>query len=139
MYYPDSLGKKDKVFAIANFKDGLAHGKVAFFSEKGDTTGSAIYHNGMIGYNKYIEDYMRAKFPFKYSVDSVKKAQAGIDKTEAFFHSLNIQTKLSEYTPDFEGTASKIAERFTQRGWMGLGEHKNIKPADVEKIVEMSY
>ena len=71
------------------------------------------------------------------SVD--EKAQAGIEKTEAFFHSLDIQTKLSEYTPDFEGTAEKIAQRFTERGWLGLGEHKNVKPADVEKIVAMSY
>lgn len=68
-----------------------------------------------------------------------EKAQAAIEKTEQFFHSLDIKTKLSEYTLDFEGTAEKIAERFTKRGWMGLGEHKNLKPSDVKKIVAMSY
>ena len=68
-----------------------------------------------------------------------EKAQDAISKTEDFFHSLGIQTKLSEYTNDYKGTAEKIAERFTARGWMGLGERRNLKPSDVEKIVEMSY
>ena len=68
-----------------------------------------------------------------------EKATIAIAKTEDFFHSLGIQTKLSEYTPDYAGTAEKIEARFTQRGWLGLGEHKAIKPADVAKIVAMSY
>lgn len=66
-------------------------------------------------------------------------AKAAIIKTEEFFHSLEIKTTLSEYTGDFKGTAQKIAERFSARGWLGLGEHKSLKPSDVEKIVEMSY
>jgi len=68
-----------------------------------------------------------------------EKAKAAIEKTENFFHSLDIKTKLSEYTTDYKGTAQKIEKRFTDRGWLGLGEHRNLKPADVEKIVEMSY
>ena len=68
-----------------------------------------------------------------------EKAHAGIAKTEAFFQSLDIQTTLSEYTKDYEGTAEIIAKRFTERGWMGLGERRNLKPSDVEKIVAMSY
>ena len=66
-------------------------------------------------------------------------AQAAIVKTEEFFHSLDIKTTLSEYTPDFKGTAEKIANRFTDRGWLGLGEHKNLSPANVQEIIEMSY
>ena len=68
-----------------------------------------------------------------------EKAHAGIAKTEAFFQSLDIQTTLSEYTKDYEGTAEIIAKRFTERGWVGLGERRNLKPSDVEKIVVMSY
>ena len=68
-----------------------------------------------------------------------EKAEAAIVKTEAFFQSLDINTKLSDYTTDFEGTAEKIEERFTQRGWLVLGEHKSLKPADIAKIVAMSY
>lgn len=66
-------------------------------------------------------------------------AEAAIVKTEAFFHDMDIQTKLSEYTKDYTGTAEKIAARFTERGWLGLGEHKNLKPSDVEEIVLNSY
>ncbi len=66
-------------------------------------------------------------------------AKAAIYKTEEFFKSLGIDTKLSDYTADYEGTAQKIAKRFTERGWTGIGEHKTLSPTDVEKIVEMSY
>ena len=71
--------------------------------------------------------------------DTLTIAKAAIVKTEEFFHSLEIDTKLSDYTDDYKGTAEKIAKRFTERGWSGLGEHKNLAPNDVEKIVEMSY
>lgn len=68
-----------------------------------------------------------------------QKAYLAIERTEAFFNELGIATKLSEYTKDFEGTAEIISNRFTERGWLGLGEHQNLKPTDVEKIVMMSY
>lgn len=71
------------------------------------------------------------------SIDDI--ANAAIARTEDFFHSMEIETTLSEYTDDFEGTAQKISKRFTERGWLGLGEHKTLSPSDVEKIVEMSY
>jgi NADP-dependent alcohol dehydrogenase len=66
-------------------------------------------------------------------------AAAAIEKTVEFFHSLGIDTKLADYTEAYEGTAEKIFQRFTERGWIGLGEHKSLTPADVEKIVKMSY
>ena len=68
-----------------------------------------------------------------------EKARAGIDKTEDFFHSLGIKTKLSEYTSDYAGTAEIVSKRFTDRGWLGLGEHRKLAPADAAKIIEMSY
>jgi len=68
-----------------------------------------------------------------------EKAKAGIDKTEKFFHSLGIKTRLSEYTEDYSGTAEMVSKRFTERGWLGLGENHNVTPADVTKIIEMSY
>jgi NADP-dependent alcohol dehydrogenase len=71
--------------------------------------------------------------------DTLAVAKAAIVKTEEFFHFLDIDTKLSDYTSDYKGTAEKIAKRFTERGWVGLGEHKTLAPKDVEKIVEMSY
>lgn len=68
-----------------------------------------------------------------------EKAEAGIRKLEEFFHSLNIQTKLSEYTEDFSGTAERVEKAFTERNWTGLGEYKKLTPQDARKIVEMSY
>jgi NADP-dependent alcohol dehydrogenase len=68
-----------------------------------------------------------------------EKAYAAIDKTEAFFHELGIDTRLSEYTKEYEGTAEEIAKRFTKRGWLGLGEHQSLSPDKVEKIVKMAY
>ena len=67
------------------------------------------------------------------------KAYAAIEKTEAFFQQLGIDTKLSDYTEDYEGTAEKISKRFTDRGWKGLGEHQSLTPDNVEKIVKMAY
>jgi NADP-dependent alcohol dehydrogenase len=67
------------------------------------------------------------------------KAYAAIEKTEAFFHELGIETKLSNYTNDYEGTAETIKQRFTDRGWLGIGEHKSLSPDKVEKIVKMAY
>jgi NADP-dependent alcohol dehydrogenase len=68
-----------------------------------------------------------------------EKAKAGINKTEDFFNNLGIATKLSEYTEDYNNTAQLISKRFTERGWVALGEHKSLTPNDVEKIVEMAY
>lgn len=68
-----------------------------------------------------------------------EKAKAGIEHINQFFHSLQIDTKLSDYTDEYENTAQTIAERFTERGWLGIGEHGKVTPTDVEKIVEMSY
>jgi len=67
------------------------------------------------------------------------KAYAAIEKTVAFFHDLGIDTKLSDYTTDYEGTAEEISKRFTERGWLGLGEHQTLSPDKVEEIVKMAY
>lgn len=66
-------------------------------------------------------------------------AEKAIEKTEHFFNSLGVATKLSSYVQNLHNTAEKIAETFNKRGWLGLGERKNIKPEDVYKIVKMSY
>jgi len=68
-----------------------------------------------------------------------EKAHAAIEKMEAFFQSLGVDTKLSKYTEEYKGTAQDISKRFTDRGWAKLGERQSLKPSDVEKIVEMSY
>ncbi len=68
-----------------------------------------------------------------------EKAEMGIKKLEEFFHSLNIHTRLSDYTQDYAGTAERVQQAFTERNWMGLGEYRKLTPEDAYKIVEMSY
>lgn len=68
-----------------------------------------------------------------------EKAELGIKKLEEFFHSIGIATKLSEYTPEYNGTAEKVEKNFTDRNWLGLGEYKKLSPKDAKAIVEMSY
>lgn len=68
-----------------------------------------------------------------------EKAEAAIKKLEEFFHSLEIQTRLSDYTDDFQNTAERVEKAFTERNWVGLGEYKKLTPQDAYKIVEMSY
>jgi NADP-dependent alcohol dehydrogenase len=68
-----------------------------------------------------------------------EKALKGIEKTTEFFHSLGINTKLSEYTEDYKGTAEEISKRFENRGWKAIGEKGKVTPTIVKKIIEMSY
>lgn len=67
------------------------------------------------------------------------KAKQAIDKTEEFYQSLGVKTKLSEYAENIEKTAETIEQRFTERGWSGIGENQIVTPQDARKIVEMSY
>lgn len=66
-------------------------------------------------------------------------AKEVIAKTEEFFHSLGVKTKLSEHTPNVNGFAEKVAAIFTERGWMEMGENKAIGPKEVEEIVKATY
>ena len=67
------------------------------------------------------------------------KAKKAIDKTEEFYHSLGVKTKLSEYAENIEKTAETIEQRFNDRGWSGIGENQIVTPKDARKIVKMSY
>lgn len=67
------------------------------------------------------------------------KAYFAIDKTEAFFQSLGIKTKLADYVPQYQETAEIIKARFKERKWLALGERQDLTPEAVAQIVEMSY
>mgnify|MGYP001040363140 CR=1 FL=1 len=68
-----------------------------------------------------------------------ERAKAAIEKTEAFFQSLDIPTRLSDYIDNCQGTAEKVSETLQKRGWIALGEHKAVTPEAVKVIVEESY
>ncbi|HYD91800.1 MAG TPA: iron-containing alcohol dehydrogenase [Flavobacterium sp.] len=71
--------------------------------------------------------------------DNERAALEAIEKTVQFFHTMGMDTKISNYTDDYEKAAVFIAERFEQRGWRALGERQDITPDKVRTIVEMSY
>ena len=62
-------------------------------------------------------------------------AHEAIDRTEAFFHSLGIETKLSDYTSDAATFPEHAAAQLENHGATRLGEHKDIKPSDVVTIL----
>jgi NADP-dependent alcohol dehydrogenase len=66
-------------------------------------------------------------------------AQEAINKTVAFFHTMGMDTKLSQYTDNYSETAHFIVNRFNERGWKGLGENQLVTLDKVKSIVEMSY
>ena len=68
-----------------------------------------------------------------------EKATQAIEKTVSFFHSMGMQTKLSEYTSEYQTTSDFIVNRFAERGWIALGEKQNVTLEKVKEIVEMSY
>ncbi|NDI99991.1 iron-containing alcohol dehydrogenase [Flavobacterium sp. LaA7.5] len=74
------------------------------------------------------------------NADTVEEAATqAIEKTVQFFHTMGMDTKLSNYTPEYEKTADFIVNRFEERGWKALGERQNITPDKVKAIVELSY
>jgi NADP-dependent alcohol dehydrogenase len=84
-----------------------------------------------------LAQYGKRIFDLKGTDDAI--AQEAINKTIAFFHTMGMQTKLSECTNDYKKTADFIVNRFEERGWKALGEKQNVTLEKVKKIVEMSY
>ena len=76
---------------------------------------------------KKLEQYGRR-------VWNVKTAKEAILKTEAFFHSMKMPTRLSDYKIDAKEAARKVRERFSERDSV-FGEHKDITPGAVSKII----
>lgn len=66
-------------------------------------------------------------------------ANEAINKTVDFFHTMGMDTKLSQYTDDYSKTADFIVNRFDERGWKAMGERQNITLEKLKAIVELSY
>lgn len=66
-------------------------------------------------------------------------AAEAIEKTVQFFHTMGMETKISNYTTDYKKAADFIVNRFEERGWKALGERQNVTPDKVKAIVELSY
>lgn len=60
--------------------------------------------------------------------------EAGIARMEAFFHALEMPTKLTDYRIDRAEAAGRIFDRFTQRGTK-LGEYSDLMAEPVREIL----
>lgn len=83
-----------------------------------------------------LAQFGRRVFTLEGSDDEV--ARLAIERMIAFFHSLGVATKLSDYTEEGEKAVEWIAERFNERGWLAMGEKKNITIDKVREIVKLS-
>jgi NADP-dependent alcohol dehydrogenase len=63
-------------------------------------------------------------------------AREAIAKTEEFFQSLGIRTKISDYTNDATDAAAIIRARFAERNWIAMGERQDLTLDEVQTIVE---
>ncbi|MFV7235224.1 iron-containing alcohol dehydrogenase [Flavobacterium sp. ZB4R12] len=84
-----------------------------------------------------LAQYGKRIFNLTGSEDEI--ANEAINKTVEFYHIMGMQTKLSDYTNEFDHTADFIVNRFEERGWIALGEKQNITLEKLKSIVEMSY
>ncbi|MGK0296056.1 MAG: alcohol dehydrogenase YqhD (iron-dependent ADH family) [Ulvibacter sp.] len=84
-----------------------------------------------------LAQYGKRIFNLEGTEDEI--ANEAINKTVEFFHKMGMDTKLSDYTKEYDATADFIVNRFDERGWKGLGEKQNITLDKVKAIVEMSY
>jgi len=62
------------------------------------------------------------------------RIDAAIAKTRAFYESLGIKTRLSDYNVSV-ATATEVAQRLAKRGVSAIGERGDITPAKVEEIL----
>jgi NADP-dependent alcohol dehydrogenase len=71
---------------------------------------------------------------YGYRVWNVKTAKEAILKTEAFFHSIKMPTRLGDYKISAKEAARKVRERFAERDSV-FGEHGDITADAAAKII----
>lgn len=92
-----------------------------------------LYENQFENKKEKLIQYGKRVWNINGTSDEI--AREAIAKTEAFFQSLGIETKISDYTTETDHIAEIIKTRFTERGWLAMGERQAITPSDVESIV----
>jgi len=69
--------------------------------------------------------------------DPATRAIQAIDKTEAFFRSVGVPTRLSEYGIDAAEAGQKVSERLSKRGAL-IGEFGDLGPKEVQEIIALA-
>ncbi|MBN2776582.1 MAG: iron-containing alcohol dehydrogenase [Bacteroidales bacterium] len=68
--------------------------------------------------------------------DANRAIELAIEKTESFFNSVGIKTRLSDYDIP-ESAIGDICKKLEQKKYVKLGENRNINPEKVEKILKI--
>jgi|TARA_R110000737_G_scaffold353258_1_gene403612 NADP-dependent alcohol dehydrogenase len=95
-----------------------------------------LYENQFENKKEKLAQYGKRVLGLSGTNDDV--AHTAISKTEEFFQSLGIETKINAYTKDTSDLATEIKKRFVDRGWEKMGERQAIEPNDVFDIVQKS-
>lgn len=98
-------------------------------------------------YRRKISDKLEKLSQYAERVWDIKtgspeeKSLKAIDKTEEFFRSIGIPTRLSEYGDniDLEFTVKEIVSRFESRNIRGLGENGIVSIEDIDNILRAAW
>jgi len=63
------------------------------------------------------------------------RIDGAIAKTRAFYESLGIKTRLSDYQVSAVTTAPEVARRLAARGLTPIGEHGDLTPERIEALL----
>jgi NADP-dependent alcohol dehydrogenase len=115
----------------------IAHELTAFYGLAHAET-LAIIYPALIQYKQdqkavKMRQYLERIFEVRGLPDS-EIGLAAVEKTRQFLHRLGMPTQLNDYGIDPQAAAQKISQRFAERGWK-IGEHQDILPEDVRRIV----
>jgi len=69
--------------------------------------------------------------------DEAARAEQAVERTEAFFRSVGVPTRLSAYGVDAAEAGAKVAERLAKRG-AKLGEYGDLGPEAVREIIALA-
>lgn len=92
-----------------------------------------LYENQFENKVEKLAQYGERVWNLKGSQEEI--AREAIVKTESFFQSLGVETKVSAYTQEHSELAKNIRKRFEERNWVAMGELGAITPSHVEQIV----
>ncbi len=68
--------------------------------------------------------------------DEEARIKAAIEKTRAFFEQMQVPTRLSAYGIGKE-CISRVQEQLSAHGMVQLGEHRDVTPQLVGKVLEL--
>ncbi|BCL76115.1 NADH-dependent alcohol dehydrogenase [Jeongeupia sp. HS-3] len=90
---------------------------------------------------RYTFDAKRAKLAqygrrvWNLNGDDEAVAHAAIDATRAYFESVGVKTRLTDYGIDAEAAAAGVEAQLIRHKRIALGEHADLTPADCRAIV----